>query len=100
VTAEACEALGVKGLREDQLNAIGAQWEPQQQLLHFKLRNAAQIVVGEKVLHLGDRREETFQDSSSSGLLIHGAANKTKAVLVSNLMDFIVLSTQNIEKRE
>ncbi|XP_037711336.1 twinkle protein, mitochondrial [Drosophila subpulchrella] len=98
VTAEACEALGVKGLKEDQLNAIGAQWEPQQQLLHFKLRNAAQIVVGEKVLHLGDKREETYQDISSSGLLIHGAANKTKAVLVSNLMDFIVLSTQNIEK--
>ncbi|XP_016962045.1 mitochondrial DNA helicase [Drosophila biarmipes] len=97
VTPEACLALGIKGLREDQLNAIGAQWEPQQQLLHFKLRNAAQVVVGEKVLYLGDRREETFQESSSSGLLIHGAANKTKAVLVSNLVDFMVLSTQNIE---
>ncbi|KAH8353491.1 hypothetical protein KR084_011357 [Drosophila pseudotakahashii] len=97
VTSEACEALGIKGLKEDQLNAIGAQWEPQQQLLHFKLRNAAQMVVGEKVLYLADRREENFQDSSSSGLLIHGAANKNKAVLVSNLMDFIVLATQNIE---
>lgn len=92
--------MGIKGLKEDQLNAIGAQWEPQQQLLHFKLRNAAQVVVGEKVLYLGDRREEIFQSSSSSGLLIHGAMNKTKAVLVSNLMDFIVLATQNIETRK
>ncbi|XP_016976887.1 twinkle protein, mitochondrial [Drosophila rhopaloa] len=97
VTAEACEALGIKGLKEDQLNAIGAQWEPEQQLLHFRLRNAAQQVVGEKVLYLGDRREETFQGSLISGLLIHGGANKSKAVLVSNLLDFIVLATQNIE---
>ncbi|EDV58415.1 twinkle protein, mitochondrial [Drosophila erecta] len=97
VTPEACAALGIKGLKEDQLNAIGAQWEPQQQLLHFKLRNAAQVVVGEKVLYLCDQREEVYQSSSSSGLLIHGATNKTKAVLVSNLLDFIVLATQNIE---
>ncbi|XP_017075653.2 twinkle protein, mitochondrial [Drosophila eugracilis] len=97
VTLEACEALGVKGLKEDQLNVIGAQWDPKQKLLHFRLRNAAQVVVGEKVLYLGDRREETFQESSSSGLLIHGAANKNKAVLVSNLLDFIVLATQNID---
>ncbi|XP_017060992.1 twinkle protein, mitochondrial [Drosophila ficusphila] len=97
VTAEACEALGIKGLKEDQLNAIGAQWEPEQKLIHFKLRNAAQKVVGEKVLYLGDRREETYQGSSSSGLLIHGLGNKSKAVLVSNLLDFIVLATQNID---
>ncbi|KAH8412802.1 hypothetical protein KR009_005815 [Drosophila setifemur] len=97
VTSEACDALGIKGLKEAQLNAIGAQWEPEQQLLHFRLRNASQVVVGEKVLHLGDRREETFQGSSSSGVLIHGVGNKSKAVLVSNLLDFIVLATQNIE---
>ncbi|XP_017026086.1 mitochondrial DNA helicase [Drosophila kikkawai] len=98
VTPEACESLGIKGLKEAALlTAIGAQWEPQMQLLHFKLRNASQQVVGEKVLHMDDRREETFQGSSSSGLLIHGAGNKTKAILVSNLLDFIVLATQNIE---
>ncbi|XP_017859304.1 PREDICTED: twinkle protein, mitochondrial [Drosophila arizonae] len=97
VTAEACEALGLKGLKETQLNAIGAQFEPEQKLLHFRLRNASHKIVGEKVLHLGDRSEQTFQCSSSSGLLIHGSGNKTKAVLVSNLLDFIVLATQNIE---
>lgn len=101
VTAEACETLGIKGLKEAaHLNAIGAQWEPEKQLLHFKLRNASQQVVGEKVLHLDDRREETFQNSSGSGLLIHGAGNKSKAILVSNLLDFIVLATQNIETRK
>lgn len=99
VTAEACEALGLKGLKEAQLNAIGALYEPEQNLLHFKLRNASHKVVGEKVLHLGDRSEQTFQCSSSSGLLIHGIGNKSKAVLVSNLLDFIVLATQNIETR-
>ncbi|EDV31185.1 uncharacterized protein Dana_GF15234 [Drosophila ananassae] len=97
VTPEACEALGIKGLKEAQLNAIGAKWEPQQQILHFQLRNAAHHVVGEKVLHLGSRSEETFQDGSSSGILIHGVGNKSKAVIVSNLMDFIVLATQNLE---
>lgn len=99
VTAEACEALGLKGLKEAHLNAIGALYEPEQKLLHFKLRNASNKIVGEKVLHLGDRSEQTFQCSSSSGLLIHGSGNKTKAVLVSNLLDFIVLATQNIETR-
>ncbi|EDW28462.1 GL20553, partial [Drosophila persimilis] len=64
VTPEACDALGIKGLKESQLNAIGAQYEPEQNLLHFKLRNAAQLVVGEKVLHLSDRHEETFQGTS------------------------------------
>ncbi|KAH8350499.1 hypothetical protein KR067_004989 [Drosophila pandora] len=97
VTPEACEALGIKGLKEAQLNAIGAKWEPQQQILHFQLRNAAHHVVGEKVLHLGSRSEETFQDGSSSGILIHGVGNKSKAVIVSNLVDFIVLATQNLE---
>lgn len=101
MTTEACEALGLKGLKESQLNAIGAQYEPEQQLLHFKLRNAANKIVGEKILQLSDRSEQTFQSSScSSGLLIHGGAgssNKTKAVLVSNLFDFIVLATQQIE---
>ncbi|EDW03552.1 twinkle protein, mitochondrial [Drosophila grimshawi] len=97
VTTEACEALGLKGLKEAQLNAIGAQYESEQHLLHFALRNATQTVVGEKVLNLSDRSELTFQGSVSSGLLIHGAANKSKAVLVSNLLDFIVLATQNIE---
>ncbi|KAM8717658.1 hypothetical protein ACLKA7_004367 [Drosophila subpalustris] len=100
VTSEACEALGLKGLKEAQLNAIGAQYDAEKQLLHFKLRNAAQKVVGEKVLHLSDRSEQTFQGSCSSGLLIHsgsGSGNKSKAVLVSNLLDFIVLATQNIE---
>ncbi|KAH8297975.1 hypothetical protein KR018_003241 [Drosophila ironensis] len=97
VPPEACDALGIKGLKESHLNAIGAQWEPRQQLLHFKLRNAAQHVVGEKVLHLSDRREETFPGSCGSGLLVHGVGNKAKAVLVSNLLDFVVLATQNIE---
>ncbi|EDW64595.2 mitochondrial DNA helicase [Drosophila virilis] len=97
VPTEACEALGLRGLKEAQLNAIGAMYEPDQQLLHFKLRNAAHLVVGEKVLRLSDRSEQTFQGSSSSGLLIHGTGNKSKAVLVSNLLDFIVLATQNIE---
>ncbi|KAH8324445.1 hypothetical protein KR074_007782 [Drosophila pseudoananassae] len=97
VTPEACEALGIKGLKEAQLNAIGAKWEPQQQILHFQLRNAAHHVVGEKVLHLGNRCEETFQDGASSGILIHGVGNKTKAVIVSNLVDFVVLATQNLE---
>ncbi|XP_060655423.1 mitochondrial DNA helicase [Drosophila nasuta] len=98
VTPEACEALGIKGLKEAQLNAIGAKYDAEQQLLHFELRNAAQHLVGEKVLHLEDRREETLQGSSCSGLLLHtGAGNKSKAVLVSNLIDYIVLATQNIE---
>ncbi|XP_017097877.2 mitochondrial DNA helicase [Drosophila bipectinata] len=97
VTPEACEALGIKGLKEAQLNAIGAKWEPQQQILHFQLRNAAHHVVGEKVLHLGNRCEETFQDGASSGILIHGVGNKSKAVIVSNLVDFVVLATQNLE---
>ncbi|XP_034666116.1 twinkle protein, mitochondrial [Drosophila subobscura] len=97
VTPEACDPLGIKGLKESQLNAIGAQFEPEQNLLHFKLRNAAQLVVGEKVLHLSDRHEETFQGSCISGLLVHGTGNKSKAVLVSNLIDFIVLSSQNLE---
>lgn len=101
VPVEACEALGLKGIKESQLNAIGAQYEPEQHLLHFKLRNAAQKVVGEKVLQLSDRSEQTYQQGScSSGLLIHcgaGNGNKTKAVLVSNLLDFIVLATQQIE---
>ncbi|KAH8263184.1 hypothetical protein KR044_005516 [Drosophila immigrans] len=98
VTTDACEALGIKGLKEAQLNAIGAKYEAEQHLLHFQLRNAAEHLVGEKVLHLEDRTEETFQGSSCSGLLMHtGAGNKSKAVLVSNLLDYIVLATQNIE---
>lgn len=100
VTPEACEALGIKGLKEAQLNAIGAKWEPQQQILHFQLRNAAHHVVGEKVLHLGSRCEETFQEGSSSGILIYGVGTKSKAVIVSNLVDFIVLATQNLETRK
>ncbi|EDW75445.1 uncharacterized protein Dwil_GK23862 [Drosophila willistoni] len=99
VSQEACDLLGIKGLKATQLNAIGAQWEPQEQLLVFQLRNAAQHVVGEKILHLtGDRREKTIshKDATNSGLLVHGVG-KQKAVLVSNLMDFIVLATQNIE---
>lgn len=101
VTAKACEALGIKGLKETQLNAIGAQYDAEEQILHFKLRNAAQRVVGEKVLHLGDRREETFKGNCNSGLLVDdsGSGSKNKAVLVSNLIDFIVLATQNIESR-
>ncbi|KAH8377214.1 hypothetical protein KR093_004195 [Drosophila rubida] len=98
VTVDACEALGIKGLKVAQINAIGVKYEPEQHLLHFELRNAAQQLVGEKVFHLEDRSEETFQGSSCSGLLMHtGAGNKSKAVLVSNLLDYIVLATQNID---
>ncbi|ALC38325.1 CG5924 [Drosophila busckii] len=97
VTPEACEVLGLRGLKESQLNGIGAHLEPEQQLLVFPLHNAANKVVGEKVLNLNNRSEQTYQGSISSGLLIHGAQNKNKAVLVSNLQDFIVLATQPLE---
>ncbi|KAH8412002.1 hypothetical protein KR222_006176 [Zaprionus bogoriensis] len=101
VPAQVCESLGIRGLKESQLHVIGAQYEATQQLLHFRLRNAAHKVVGEKVLQLSDRSEQTFQGSCSSGLLIHtgpgNSSKKSKAVLVSNLLDFMVLATQNIE---
>ncbi|XP_037960945.1 twinkle protein, mitochondrial [Teleopsis dalmanni] len=97
VTQDVCDELRIPGLKVADLNALDAKYSSECNTLIFPLRNEGGIVTGEKSLHVSSKSEDVFQNSLRSGLLIYGPANKNKAILVSNLMDFLVLVMQRLE---
>ncbi|XP_014090532.2 mitochondrial DNA helicase isoform X1 [Bactrocera oleae] len=97
VSQSVCDKLGMRGLQSSDFVHLGAQYEPNINCLRFPIKNVANKVVGEKILYLSDRREETVENYNHSGLLLSNAPHKfSRVVLVSNLMDFIILSIQRL----
>ncbi|CAD6997213.1 unnamed protein product [Ceratitis capitata] len=95
ISEHACESLGIRGLKVSDLEYLDAQYEPSADCIRFPIRNVANKVVGEKILNLSDKTEKTIENYNSSGLLICNPFQKpTRVVLVSNLLDYIILSFQ------
>lgn len=89
--------LGIRGLKSADLEYLGAKYEPNLNCLSFPIKNVANKVVGEKILYLSDKREETIENYNHSGLLLSSASQKSsRVVLVSNLTDYIILSMQHL----
>lgn len=100
VSETVCNSLQIKGLKPVDMEMLNATHIPELNTLHFPLKNVARKIVGENVLYLDDGREECFQNENASGILLHEHANKQKAIVVSNLLDFLVLIAQRIDTRE
>ncbi|XP_017488408.1 PREDICTED: twinkle protein, mitochondrial [Rhagoletis zephyria] len=97
ISQSICDNLGIKGLKSTDLDYLGAQYESTLNILSFPIRNVANKIVGEKILYLSDKTEETIENFNYSGLLICSSAHKTtRVVLVSKLMDFMVLAMQRL----
>ncbi|XP_067625414.1 mitochondrial DNA helicase isoform X2 [Eurosta solidaginis] len=89
--------LGIKGLKTTDLEHFNTQHDPNLNILQFPMRNAANKIVGERVLNLSDKSEETIDNYNHSGLLLWNSTPKnTRVVLVSNLLDFIVLAMHRL----
>ena len=97
LTQTTCDKLGIRGLNVKDLKELACAYDASKDLLQFPLRNAAGIIVGEKTLQLNSRQEVTNQNQNSSGLLVAGPLNKHRAVVVTNLMDFLVLVMQKLD---
>lgn len=94
-----CESLQIKGLKLVDFEMLNSCYDSELNILQFPLKNASNRIVGEKWLYLEDGREECFQNENLSGVLIYGTANKQKAIVVANLLDFLVLIAQRIDTR-
>lgn len=103
VPLDICESLNIKGLKAVDLEIIGAQYDIKESIIYFPLKNASNIKVGEKLLKLAEEQrfsEETIQNENNSGLLLSGQPSKTKAIVVSNILDFLALIGQRIDTRK
>lgn len=100
VSDSVCNSLQIKGLKAVDMELLNASYIPELNALKFPLKNVAGRIVGENLLHLEDGREESFQNENASGILMHGQVSKQKAILVSNLLDFLVLIAQRIDTRK
>ncbi|XP_053959532.1 mitochondrial DNA helicase [Anastrepha ludens] len=97
ISQSVCDHLGIKGLKSTDLEYLGTEYEPSLNALRFPLRNVTNKDVGEKILYLSDKTEETIENYNQSGLLLCNADHKTtRVVLVSNIMDFVVLTMQRL----
>ncbi|TMW45547.1 hypothetical protein DOY81_009373 [Sarcophaga bullata] len=97
VSETVCNSLQIKGLKVVDMELLNASYVPELNALKFPLKNVAGRIVGESLLYLENSREECFQNENASGILMHGQASKQKAILVSNLLDFLVLIAQRID---
>lgn len=97
VDQNTCDRLGIRGLTAKDLKELECGYVASKDVLQFPLRNAAGLIVGEKLYNLSNKTEETVQNQNASGLLIGGAVNKNRAILVTNLIDFLVLSMQKLD---
>lgn len=94
-----CESLQIKGLKLVDFEMLNSCYDSELNILQFPLKNSSNRVVGEKWLYLEDGREDCFQNENLSGALIYGPTNKQKAIVVANLLDFLVLIAQRIDTR-
>lgn len=97
VPLDICNSLQIKGLKVVDFEMLNSSYDAELNILQFSLTNAGNRIVGEKWLHLEDGREECFQSESLSGILLYGSTSKQKAIVVANLLDFLVLIAQRID---
>lgn len=96
VTQDVCDLLQIRGLKVQDLKSVGCLYDKLRHSLHFPLTDVTNAVVGEKVYQLGEGSEETKQGRHFSGLL-HCGTIKPKAILVTNVIDFLVLLSHHLE---
>ncbi|XP_073822002.1 mitochondrial DNA helicase [Musca autumnalis] len=97
VPKNVCDSLQIKGLKEVDFEILEAGYDPIKKSLHFPLKNATHTIVGEKILYLDGGLEMTLQNANLSGILIHEQSPNQKAIVVTNVLDFLVLIAQRID---
>lgn len=97
VPKEICDSLKIQSLSESQMQKLGVKYDPVSRNLLFPLKNVVENHVGDKTLSPLTLIEDTFPKDNCSGILCHGSTDNTKAVLVSNLMDFLSLCCQKLD---
>ncbi|XP_075149815.1 mitochondrial DNA helicase [Haematobia irritans] len=97
VPSKICDELQIRGLKPVDFEMLNASYDRNRSLLQFPLQNSAGRVVGEKLLHLQNGKEETYQNENQSGMLIYGQNKISKAIVVANILDFLVLIAQRID---
>lgn len=100
VPSNVCEHLQIKGLKTVDFEILDAGYDNVLNVIKFPLKNASGREVGEKLLYLEDGHEETVQSKRLSGILIYGQNSKQKAIVVANILDFLVLIAQRIDSRK
>lgn len=100
VPTSVCDGLQIKGLKTVDFEILEAGYDPIIQALQFPLKNVSRRVVGEKIFYLENGIEETHQNQNISGILIYEQGSNQRAVVVTNLLDFLVLIAHRIDTRK
>ncbi|XP_055912932.1 mitochondrial DNA helicase [Eupeodes corollae] len=96
VPKEICDSLKIPSI-STQLRKFGVKYDSDTENLYFPLKDATGQHVGDKILNLATLAEETLPKDNCSGILCHGPTDASKAVLVSNIMDYLSLCGQKVE---
>ncbi|XP_061398460.1 mitochondrial DNA helicase-like [Musca vetustissima] len=97
VPASVCDGLQIKGLKTVDFEILEAGYDPILNVLQFPLKSVANVVVGEKLFHLKNGLEVTHQNENISGMLLYEQGSNQKAIVVTNVLDFLVLIAHRLE---